>query len=87
MCNPTQVMRHQDEVNGLELASVERQFHDLLNERADLTIAMMLLHKTTKENRARFVAINAEMHKLGGKLKQLHKLIGDVDYVLPGSQP
>lgn len=61
----------------------EQKYQDLINQRADLTVAMILLHQNTKENRTQLSAVNAEMYTVGERLKRLHIEQGDIDYVLP----
>ena len=87
MSNPTHVQLHQDAAqpttteNGI--ANEERKFQELMNKRTDLTIAMMLLHQNTKDNRMELAVVNADMHKTGERLKRLHRMSGDIDYLLP----
>ena len=71
MCNPPVLLRHDDE--SKLLADEERTLEALINERAQLTIEMMLLHQDTKENRSRLVSVNAEIHETGERLKRLHR--------------
>ena len=87
MINPTHVHLHQDTAQPTttenEIDNEERKLQELVNKRTDLTIAMMLLHQNTKDNRMQLAAVNAEMHKTGERLKRLHRMSGDIEYLLP----
>eukprot|EP00581_Thalassiosira_minuscula_P032441 CAMPEP_0183784718 /NCGR_PEP_ID=MMETSP0739-20130205/66130_1 /TAXON_ID=385413 /ORGANISM="Thalassiosira miniscula, Strain CCMP1093" /LENGTH=72 /DNA_ID=CAMNT_0026028695 /DNA_START=82 /DNA_END=300 /DNA_ORIENTATION=+ len=67
-----------DETN---VAYEEQRLQQLENERAGLSVAMMLPQNNTKENLMKFVEVNAEIHKTGQKLRRM----GSGEYVLPES--
>lgn len=57
-----------------KISNAELKMKELSEAKGEITILVMLLQQNTKQNCMKLTFVNAEMHKVGERLKQLCRM-------------